>query len=219
MRTDSAAAWESLDCAWQEAFRQGWEAVQTGNIGVGAVVSRPDGVIVASSRNRIADRVAPPGEICGSSLAHAEMNVLARLPFRHRRELTLTTTLQPCLQCSAAIRMAPIARVRVGGADPLWDGCGDFTSLAAWVARRPPVLVDDHIGGEVGVFGTLISRFGLGLIPTVEEGLRACGQAGIVDLARALESGPLAKLRRLPVEAVLAELWPDLNALALEVTA
>jgi hypothetical protein len=35
------------------------------------------------------------GEIFGSALAHAEANVLARLPFRSRRDLVPTTTLQP----------------------------------------------------------------------------------------------------------------------------
>jgi hypothetical protein len=34
-----------------------------------------------------------PGEIFGSALAHAETNVLARLPFPRRRNLVLTTTL------------------------------------------------------------------------------------------------------------------------------
>ena len=111
--------WDALDEIWREAFRQAWEATVTGNIGVGAVVSDDTGRIVAASRNRVTDREAPIGELAGTTLAHAEMNALARLPFRAPRTLVLTTTLQPCLQCAAAIRMGPIARVRVAGADPL----------------------------------------------------------------------------------------------------
>src|SRR5215472_9040778 len=57
----------------------------------------PDGQIVYSARNRVNDGKGPPGEIFGSALAHAETNVLARLPFRHPKDLILTTTLQPCL--------------------------------------------------------------------------------------------------------------------------
>jgi tRNA(Arg) A34 adenosine deaminase TadA len=79
-----------------------------------------------------------PGEIFGSALAHAETNVLARLPFRSRRDLVLTTTLQPCLQCAAAIRLGPVATVRFAGPDRYWDGCHDFGRLSAREADLPP---------------------------------------------------------------------------------
>ena len=97
----AAQAWADLDDAWREAFRQGWEALRTGNIPVGAVASSQDGTIVHAARNRVLDKNGPAGEIFGSALAHAEMNVLARLPFRSQRNLVLSTTLQPCLQCAA----------------------------------------------------------------------------------------------------------------------
>ena len=38
--------------------------------------------------------------------SRAEVNALAHLTFRAPCELTLTTSLQPCFQCAAAIRMA-----------------------------------------------------------------------------------------------------------------
>lgn len=84
---------------------------------MGACASTPDGEIIYSARNRVNDSEGPPGEIFGSALAHAETNVLARLPFGSRRDLILTTTLQPCLQCAGAIRFGPIATVRFAGAD------------------------------------------------------------------------------------------------------
>jgi len=87
---------------------------------VSACVSTSDGEIVCSVRNRVNDGEGPPGEIFGSALAHAETNVLARLPFRRRRDLVLTTTLQPCLQCAGAIRLGPIATVRFAGPDRYW---------------------------------------------------------------------------------------------------
>src|SRR5215218_458238 len=107
-RDDPVALWCELDDAWREAFRQAWEALRTGNIAVGACVSRMDGKIVAASRNRVCDTEGPPGETFGSSTAHAELNTLARLRFRAPRDFVLTSTMQPCLQCHAAIRMAPI---------------------------------------------------------------------------------------------------------------
>jgi len=33
----------------------------------------------------------------------------------------LTTTLEPCLQCAAAIRLGPIANVRFAGPDLFWE--------------------------------------------------------------------------------------------------
>lgn len=133
----ASGIWAELDASWHEAFRQAWDALRSGNIAVGAVVSTTEGVIVHAARNRVADSAGPPGEVFGSSLAHAEMNVLARLPFRQPRELVLTTTLQPCLQCSAAIRFGPIAGVRMAGADVLWEGSHDFSSVSPWARQRP----------------------------------------------------------------------------------
>lgn len=85
--TPAARRWASLDEPWREAFRQAWEALRSGNVPVGACASTADGEIVYSARNRVSDGDGPRGEIFGSSLAHAEMKVLARLPFRHHRDL------------------------------------------------------------------------------------------------------------------------------------
>jgi len=98
-RADAATLWAGLDEPWRVAFGQAWEALRRGSIAVGACASAPGGQIVAAARNRVSESDGPPGEVFGSSLAHAETNVLARLPFRQPRELVLTTTLQPCLQC------------------------------------------------------------------------------------------------------------------------
>ena len=132
----ASRAWNGIDEAWREAFRQGWEAVRSGNIGVGACASTLDGEIIHAARNRVNDRDGPHGEIFGSSLAHAEMNVLARLEFHRTRNLVLTTTLQPCLQCAGAIRLAPIGTVRIAGHDAYWDGYHGFAKLSAREAGR-----------------------------------------------------------------------------------
>ena len=81
----AARLWAGLDEPWQQAFRQAWEALRTGNIAVGACASTPDGQIVHSARNRVSDSGGPPGEIFGSALAHAETNVLKclMLPIPH----------------------------------------------------------------------------------------------------------------------------------------
>jgi tRNA(Arg) A34 adenosine deaminase TadA len=213
--------WSELDDPWREAFRQAWEAFRTGNIPVGACAATPDGVIVHAARNRVADGDAPPGEVFGSALAHAEVNVMARLPYQipYQRtdRLVLTTTLEPCLQCSAAIRLGPVGTVRYAGADPLWDGCHDFSPLSAREAARPAkVTMVGPRADEVGVFGLLMSRFGLGRVRgAAAKWLRAAGGGDILDLALHLqESGETQRLAAMEVEEAFGHLWPRLRSLS-----
>ena len=208
--------WSGLDGPWQEAFRQGWEAFRTGNVPVGACASTPDGVIVHASRNRVADSEGPRGEVFGSSLAHAEANVLARLPYRQTSRLMLTTTLEPCIQCSAAIRLGPIAAVRYAGADPLWTGCHDFSPLSPREAARPAkVALTGPRADEIGIFATLMSRLGPGLVRgPAAEWLRASGEGALLDLALQLqESGEAQQLAGFDVAEAFCCLWPRLRSL------
>jgi tRNA(Arg) A34 adenosine deaminase TadA len=135
---------------------------------VGACASTPGGEIVASSRNRVNDVDGPHGEIFGSALAHAETNVLARLPFRRREDLVLTTTLQPCLQCAAAIRLGQVAAVRFAGPDRYWDGVPRLRQAVGARGGTGPAGPE-----RVAVFATLISRPGPALTPGYEKALRS----------------------------------------------
>jgi tRNA(adenine34) deaminase len=209
----AARIWAGLDKPWQEAFRQAWEALRTGNIAVGACASAPGGEIICSARNRVKDRDGPPGEIFGSMLAHAETNVLARLPFGRREDLVLTTTLQPCLQCAAAIRLGPVATVRFAGADRYWDGCHDFGRLSAREARRAQPARIGPRRDELGTFATVISRFAH-LPPSYEEALRTLGEGPAVDLVHELTGrGEVERLAAMDVAEGLGYLWPRLQKL------
>ncbi len=213
-QASAEALWSGLDQAWQAAFRQAWEAFCSGNIAVGACATDAAGTVVHASRNRVADRDGPRGEIFGSALAHAEVNVLARLRFGQARELVLTTTLEPCLQCSAAIRLGPVSAVRFAGADPLWAGCHDFGRLSPREAARPPVERDGPRPDELGVFGTLIARFWPHGART-EAFLRSHGESGILVLIERLRAGGItSKLVEMEVDQALAFLWPELRAMA-----
>ena len=204
--------WAGLDEPWRVAFAQAWEALRTGNIAVGACASTPDGQIVHAARNRVNDRDAPPGEAFGSALAHAEVNVLARLPFRGRRDLVLTTTLQPCLQCAAAIRLGPIATVRFAGQDRYWEGCHEFGRLSPREARRAQPERNGPRRDELGTFATLISRFGPKLAGSFERICRAMGEGPLFDLVHELtDGGGFEALAAMEVDAALAYLWPRLQ--------
>jgi hypothetical protein len=159
------------------------------------------------------DDEGPPGQIFGSALAHAETNVLAQLPFRGCPALVLTTTLQPCLQCAAAIRLGPIAAVRFAGADRYWDGCHNFGKLSAREACRTQVTRTGPSHNELGIFATLISRFGH-LTPAYEIALRALGEGPMVDLVHDLKSsGEVERLAGMDIVEGLGYLWPRLQEL------
>ncbi len=214
--TDGTATktWSELDEPWREAFRQAWEALRSNNVPVGACASTPEGEIVRSSRNRVIDADGPAGEIFGSSLAHAETNVLAGLRFRTFRDLVLTTTLQPCIQCAAAIRMGPVSTVRFAGADHYWDGCHDFAKLSAREANRLPATRIGPRRDELGLFATVISRIGPALMPPYEEALRAIGDGPIVDLVHRLDAeGEVERLKAMEVSKAFESLWPRLRLL------
>lgn len=205
--------WAGLDEAWREAFGQAWEALRTGNIPVGACASTRDGEIVHAARNRVFDDDGPAGEIFGSALAHAETNVLARLRFRQHRDLVLTTTLQPCLQCAAAIRLGPVGVVRFAGPDPYWDGCHEFWRLSEREARHSRAERDGPRRDEVGVFATLIARIGPGtMTPAFDRFLRTTGEGPALDLVRDLQAD-LGGLAAMPVADAFARLWPRLRDL------
>jgi tRNA(Arg) A34 adenosine deaminase TadA len=210
--------WDDLDEAWRAAFGQAWEALRGGNIGVGACVATPDGAIVHAARNRVSDTSAPPGEVFGSSVAHAEVNALARVPFQRYRNLVLSTTLQPCLQCAAVIRMAKVATVRFAGHDAYWDDYHEFSRLAAREAARTPPERSGPRTDELGVFGLLIARFRRGnprLANGFDPALRALGEGPVLDLAyRVEDDGELDRLLAGHVSQAFAALRSRLSALA-----
>lgn len=196
------------------AFPQAWEAFRGGNIAVGACVTDAAGAVVHASRNRVADGDGPRGEVFGSTLAHAEVNVLARLPFGLARELVLTTTLEPCLQCSAAIRLGPISTVHFAGSDPLWAGCHDFGPLSPREAERRGAELIGPRRDELGVFGTVIARFWPHGART-EAFLRTHGERDILALVERLrEEAIKSRLVQMEVDEALGFLWPQLTAIA-----
>ena len=143
------------------------------------------------------------------------MNVLARLEFLSHSNLVLTTTLEPCLQCAAAIRLGPIATVRFAGRDVYWDGCHDFGKLSPREAGRTQAVRIGPCRDELGVFGTLIARFGPRRSPRFEARLRAVGEGPVIDLVDELEStGETDRLVDMEIDEALGYLWPRLRPLA-----
>lgn len=97
----------------REAVRLAEEAGRRGNLPIGAVIAL-EGEIVASGANAIWQ---PTLDLT----RHAEMEALRNLPRRLRsrcHEMTLFTTLEPCLMCAGAILLHQVRCLVFGSYDP-----------------------------------------------------------------------------------------------------
>lgn len=179
---------------------------------MGACVSTAGGTIVCSARNRVNDGAGPPGEIFGSALAHAEINALARLPFGSHRDLILTTTLQPCLQC----RRHPVRPDRHHAVRGTRSPLGRVPRLRQAVRPRgtqDPAGQDRPRRDDLAIFATVISRFAH-LPPGYEEALRALGEGPMVALVHELNgTGEVERLAAMDVAEGLRYPWPRLQQL------
>ncbi len=141
---------EWMDAAYAEAVA-GYEQ---GGLPIGAVLGRADGVIVARGHNL---RVQT-----GDPTAHAEV-VCLRNAGRRRdwRELTLVSTLSPCIMCTGTALLYRIPRVVIGenenfrGAEDLFAGHGvklvnlqdpRCITLMRRFVREKPDLWNEDIG-------------------------------------------------------------------------
>ena len=100
------------------ALDEARSAAARGEVPVGAVVSGPDGQVLARAGNRTRELNDPT--------AHAEMLAIraacAALGSERLTGCDLTVTLEPCPMCAAAISFARINRLYFGASDPKGGG-------------------------------------------------------------------------------------------------
>ena len=114
-----------------EAVTLALAAERSGNLPIGAVVSL-DGQIIARGQNAI-------WQPQKSLSRHAEMEALSALPkslLDRSFEMTLYTTLEPCLMCLGAILLHGIGRVVIGANDPFGGANGAAASLPPFFRQR-----------------------------------------------------------------------------------
>ncbi|MEO0485837.1 MAG: nucleoside deaminase [Pseudomonadota bacterium] len=94
------------------------EAAAAGEVPVGAVITGPDGAVLAEARNRMRETCDPT--------AHAEIAAIraacAALGTERLTGCALYVTLEPCPMCAAAISAARIARLYYAASDPKSGG-------------------------------------------------------------------------------------------------
>jgi tRNA(adenine34) deaminase len=107
------------------------EAEKQGNLPIGAVICY-GGKIIAEGKNAIWHPTFNPNR-------HAEIEALRSVPehfWEHSREMTLYTTLEPCLMCMGAILLHQIGRVVFGSSD-------DFGGASTVIGHMPPYFENE----------------------------------------------------------------------------
>jgi len=97
---------------FRRAIQLALQAEKENNLPIGAVISL-DGRIIAEGKNAIWFPAFNPNR-------HAEIEALRNVPqelWKHSRNMTLYTTLEPCLMCMGAILLHNIGRVVYGSSD------------------------------------------------------------------------------------------------------
>jgi tRNA(Arg) A34 adenosine deaminase TadA len=202
----------ALDEPWRTAVTQAWDAYVGGNVGVGAVLTDPHGLIAAVGRNRVSDQDAPAGRLRSTFLAHAEIDVLGQLPPGDHEHYTLYTTLEPCALCSIAIVMGNVGSVVFAARDRLWRGISRLTEVnefiaSGWPARQGP------LHGPVSVFCELLPLFWfLEHKPngTVVQNYQTQHPRLLALAKRLRDDVRFTDLKAQDLHAVLGHLWSDL---------
>ena len=127
----------------REAIAKAYEALDQGEVPVGAVIVC-EGEIIASAHNEREGRCDPT--------AHAEvLALLAAAKKLGRRRLhgcTMYVTLEPCPMCAGAILNARIRRVWYGARDEAMGACGGVTNLFMEAFPNRPALVGGILAEE-----------------------------------------------------------------------
>ncbi|GAA0913782.1 nucleoside deaminase [Virgisporangium aurantiacum] len=199
-------AWEAADPVWRECFLLAWESFRVGSIPVGAVLLGPDGAVVSRGRNRFNESVAPPGEIAGSYIAHAEINALATLPRGEYGDHVLYSTLEPCLLCSSALRFSHVGTVRYAAEDPFWHGIDRLPDVNENIARRW-TRREGPLKSPLRTLGAVLP-----LVSSVERDVRSViavherEMPEVLRLAQRLAGEPAARLRTLTLDQAASEI-------------
>jgi len=212
---DFASGLKRLAEPWRAALRLAWEAHGAGNVGVGAVLTDPSGLIVARGRNRVRDTDAPPGRLRSTRGAHAELDVLGQLSPGDDPGHALWTTLEPCLLCLAAVVLSHRHGALCGARSPV----GRHRRPAAARPSGCPTLAGPGrtLGGPITALCALLPpiRALEGNPDGVVTEAHASCEAALLALARRLMGDKtLDGHRGQPIEVLMERLWDELCHLA-----
>ena len=132
---------------FERAIHLAHEAEKQNNLPIGAVIAY-QGEIIAEGKNTI-------WHPAFDATRHAEMEALRSVPnhlWKKSREMTLYSTLEPCIMCMGSILMHFVGRVLFGAADPYGGGSmlaghlppffEDQLTKVAWIGPAYPKECD-----------------------------------------------------------------------------
>jgi tRNA(Arg) A34 adenosine deaminase TadA len=144
-----------LRAGWDRALRLAWEAFRARTTPVGAVVVGERGAILAEGRGRRYEATAPGGQLAGTHIAHAEVNVLSQLSSRRDWEdALLLTSLEPCAMCHGAAVQSTVAGFAFAGRDPY--GGTAALRFDTPQARRRGLIVSGPLPGPLGALAEML---------------------------------------------------------------
>ncbi len=117
----------------RRAIQSAREAERRGNLPIGALICL-DEAVIAEGMNSIWRPVV-------DLTRHAEMEALRSVPahlWPRSREMTLFTTLEPCLMCAGAILLHQIGRLVYGARDP-------YGGVGATLQSLPPYFREQFL--------------------------------------------------------------------------
>jgi len=124
----------------QQALELAREAFDSDEVPVGALCVL-QGEVVGQGRNRVEER--------GDASAHAELLAIKQASERLNRwrltDVTLYSTLEPCIMCAGAIRLSRISHVVYGALDHRMGGFGSCVDLSQNKSLGPLTLVTGGI--------------------------------------------------------------------------
>lgn len=130
MQMEAQAALE-LTTFFPEAIRLAKEAERRGNLPIGALIVL-DGEIIGRGSNAIYQPEV-------GLTRHAEMEALRAVSptlWDRSAEMTLLTTLEPCLMCAGAILLHRIGRLLYGSRDPIGGATISLETLPPYFQER-----------------------------------------------------------------------------------
>lgn len=133
--------WSRLTPPWRACLEEAWAACCAGSIPIGAVITDPQGQIVARGRNRWYETSGEAGALFGSPIAHAEINALQKLDYSRadRYEYSLYSTTEPCPLCMGALYMANIRSLFFAARDP-YAGSTNLLGATPYLRRKRVVV-------------------------------------------------------------------------------
>jgi tRNA(adenine34) deaminase len=144
--------------AMRDALELATQALDTGDVPVGAVVLAPDGLPLAGACNRREGLADPTG--------HAEILALRAagdaLGTWRLDGCTLVVTLEPCTMCAGALVLARVARLVFGAWDPKAGAAGSVRDAVR----------DTRLNHRVEVVGGVLEEESATLLRSFFEGQR-----------------------------------------------